>query len=104
VTRYAGKPFLRLLECYVLDAIGQLDDGTRGVMGSMEPKLVQVYQRQGSWQEIVRAEMDFPPSFPETIRGFWDQYRAEMARRGETVDGTAFAMSFIDQNFPDIGS
>ncbi|MES2185925.1 MAG: hypothetical protein V4505_15345 [Pseudomonadota bacterium] len=104
MTRYAGKPFLRLLECYVLDAIGQLDDGTRSAMDSMEPKLAKVYQRQGTWQEIVRGEMDFPPSFPETIRGFWGQYSAEMARRGETIDANAFAMSFIDQNFPDIGS
>ena len=37
--RYAGKPFLRLLECYVLAAIGELSDEQQATLRAMEPKL-----------------------------------------------------------------
>ena len=65
--RYAGKPFLRLLECYVLSLIGQLDDGQQEKLHRMEPKLAGVYGAEGTWFEIVGAQMDFPPSMPNQI-------------------------------------
>ena len=58
--RYEGKPLIRLLECYVLDAIDQLDDRQRDTLQRMAPKLSTLYNRNGTWSEIIRDEMNFP--------------------------------------------
>ncbi len=58
--RYAGKPFLRLLECYVLFAIGQLDEHQQETLQHMEPKLADVYNLSGTWLDIVSSQMAFP--------------------------------------------
>jgi len=53
VTRYAGKPFLRLIECYILGRIGELDGKQGAVLEGMTPKLRATYNRAGTWQNIV---------------------------------------------------
>ena len=35
--RYEGKPFIRLVDCYVLDAIGHLDDAQEAQLIEMTP-------------------------------------------------------------------
>ena len=39
MTRYEERPLTRLLECYVLAAIDQLDDGQRDTLQRTEPTL-----------------------------------------------------------------
>ena len=51
--RYHGKPFLRLLECYVLRAIGELSEDDESNLNSMLPKLREIYRVNGAWYEIV---------------------------------------------------
>ncbi len=99
--RYVGKPFLRLLECYVLNAIDQLDDAQRATLTEMEPKLADVYKMNGSWLDIVSAQMDFPESLPGQIREVWSKYLDQAKAQGASVDPNEFAMTFVDQNFPD---
>lgn len=99
--RYDGKPFLRLLECYVLNSIGQLDDAQRGTLEKMETKLASVYGMSGSWLDIVSAQMDFPESLPDQIRDFWSKYLDQAKAQGMSVDPNEFAVTFVDQNFPD---
>ena len=98
--RYSGKPFLRLLECYVLDAIGQLDDAQRQALRRMEPKLADVYRMNGSWVDIVNAQMDFPESLPAQIRAIWEKNLVSARARGVAVNPNEFAVVFVDQNFP----
>ncbi|WP_440534001.1 hypothetical protein [Variovorax sp. YR566] len=99
-SRYAGRPFLRLLEFYVLDAIGQLDERYATTLQRMEPKLQETYGMQGSWSEIVRAQMQFPDSLPEKIRLLWER-NLESARASDlAIDPERFAEVFVDQNFP----
>jgi hypothetical protein len=101
VDRYSGKPFLRLLECYVLDAIGQLDDRQRETLQRMEPKLSDAYGMNGTWLDIVNAQMDFPKSLPAQIRKAWEKTLTLARQRGTPIDPNEFAMAFIDQNFPE---
>lgn len=100
--RYSAKPFLRLLECYVLNAIGQLEDQQRNALQKMEPKLEQVYAMKGSWLEIVRVQMDFPESLPIQIQTIWEKYLVVAKQQGLSVNPNEFAMGFVDSNFPDI--
>lgn len=97
--RYAGKPFLRLLECYVLSAIGQLDAAQQATLQRMEPKLSSVYNISGSWLDIVRSQMDFPDTLPEKIRAIWERNLTTAQAQGFVADPNAFAMQFVDQNF-----
>ena len=100
--RYTGKPFLKLLECYILDSIEQLDDASRLSLQKMEPKLQGVYGVKGTWLDIVSAQMDFPASFPEQIKQIWSSFLGHARTQGLAVDPNEFAKKFVDENFPDI--
>lgn len=101
MNRYRGKPLLRLLECYVLAAIDQLDDGQRETLERMEPNLSAVYSRSGTWLEIIRDEMEVPELLPMKIREVWENNLARMSASGVAIDPNEFAMTFVDQNFPE---
>jgi hypothetical protein len=96
--RYAGKPFLRLLDAYVLNAIDQLQSTQREILSRLEPKLVETYRMSGTWQEIVAAQMDLPEGFPDTIRKYWTRYLDAARAQGASPVPEEFAMSFVDQN------
>lgn len=98
--RYSGKPFLRLLDSYVLQAIGELSDGHLEVLRVMEPKLHQVFGMGGSWNEIVEAQMEFPDHLPEKIRKIWEDGVPKMRALGMEPDPSEFARQFVDTNFP----
>ena len=100
--RYEGKPFLRFLDCFVLDAIDQLEASQRQGIEAMQPTLAKAMGRHGTWQEIVSAEMDFPESLPEQIRKIWQNYLDKAKQQGASVSPEEFVMEFIDQNFPDV--
>jgi hypothetical protein len=102
MNRYDGKPFLRLLDSYVLDAIGQLSDEQRVGLRVMEPKLNAVYKASASWQEIVRTQMNLPPSFPESIRTVWQAYLGAAKTQGLSVHPHEFVERFVDENFPEV--
>ncbi|TVL06944.1 hypothetical protein AYI82_15265 [Shewanella algae] len=55
----------------------------------------------GSWLDIVNAQMEFPESLPGQIKDFWSKYLDQAKAQGMSVDPNEFAISFVDQNFPD---
>ncbi len=100
--RYAGKPFLRLLECYVLHSAGQLDENQNNTLQRMEPKLREIYGTGGPWMEIVRKQMAFPDTLPAKIQALWDGYVQQARRQGLEPDPNDFALRFVDENFPNL--
>ena len=100
-TRYDGKPFLRLLDSYVLDAIGALDKANSEWLTASEPHLRATYGGEGSWQDIVAAQMQFPPGMQDAIRELWASGKARFAAAGQDApDPVKFAVTFVDQKFP----
>ncbi len=97
--RYTGKPFLRLLDCYVLNAIGALGSQQAAALAAMEPKLGEVYGMSGGWQDIVVEQMGFPHDLPVQIRAIWDAGKARATQLGQAVDPQEFARQFVDTNF-----
>jgi len=96
--RYAGRPMLRLLECYVLWAIGELGEKEEARLGQMESKLRQVFNQQGDWREIVSRTMEMPANIPDLIRAKWTE-NVEIAKRHSTeLDPQQFAEMFVDAN------
>jgi hypothetical protein len=100
--RYTGKPFLRLLDCYFLACIGQLDVDQAQALERAEPKLRQIYGLAGDWQAIVKSVMDFPASMGEQVRSVWAGHLAQAKSEGASVDPNEFVAEFVRQNFPDI--
>jgi len=96
--RYTGKPLLRLLECYVLWAIGELERKEEATLEQMEPKLRQVFKQQGEWREIVARVISMPPNMPELIRAKWAE-NLEIAKQHTAMPTPQqFAEVFVDSN------
>ncbi len=96
--RYQGKPLLRLLECYVLWAIGQLPATEANTLKDMTPKLLAIYGVQGDWQQIIASVVQLPPNMPDMIQSTWAK-NTEIARKNQAVlTPQQFAEMFVDQN------
>lgn len=96
VERYHNKPFLRVFECYVLFAIGELSEQYGLVMKEMEPKLQEVYDSAGTWLEIVEAQMDLPNDFPEKIRAAWQTHIKDLMQLELPCDPEKFSRDCVD--------
>jgi len=96
--RYQGKPLLRLLECFVLKAINELSAADAENLKSMQPKLAQIYGKQGSWDQIISATMKFPENMPTLIREMWDRNQVIAKQQSTTLAPQQFAEMFVDQN------
>lgn len=97
--RYEGKPFLRLLECYVLEAVGQLHDEQRETLVKMQPQICQMYQRDGAWFEVINAEMGFSEATVAQIREVWAANLENAKELDATIDPNGFAIDYVDRYF-----
>jgi hypothetical protein len=98
--RYAGTPFLRLLECYVLWAIGELTPEDEQKLLYMTPKLRGVYNLQGTWHEIIAGQMELPADFPVQINALWNKNKQRAGSMGVELSAENFAQKFVDDNLP----
>ncbi|MCW3845650.1 hypothetical protein OF829_00240 [Sphingomonas sp. LB-2] len=100
-SRYDGKPFLRLLDCYVMDAIGFLDPEDDEQLRNAEPKLRAAFGLTGSWREMVVARMNFPAGMQGALRELWEKGRPKfIAANGFEPNPWDFTIQFIDTKFP----
>jgi hypothetical protein len=74
--RYKGRPFLYLIECYVLLSIGELGDDEQMALARLEPRLGEVYRMSASWDQVVASQMEFPSELPDWLRSEWARARA----------------------------
>lgn len=102
MSRYEGRPLLRLVDCFVLDTIDQLDDAQRATLEALEPRLAKTFDASGTWQEMVGGQMGFAQDLPDKIRPFWRGYIDQAATQTLRADPQAFVVAFVAQNFPDI--
>lgn len=100
MSRYDGKPFLRLIDCYVLSSMGHLSEQQEYTLNMMAPKLSEALGLSGSWFEMVETQMEFPPSLPLKIKQIWEDGKAKAEALGYTADPGEFARQFVDTNFP----
>ncbi|WP_223460617.1 MULTISPECIES: hypothetical protein [unclassified Pseudomonas] len=98
VSRYEGKPFLKLLDFYVLKSIGRIEPEQLNALAQLEPKLRETYATQGTWFEIVAEQMDLPDELPSHINAAWDSYSKHMQQKGLTADPMEFTYRFVDTN------
>lgn len=99
--RYAGKPFLELLDAYVLDAIGHLDPARDADLTAREAAFRRMFGGSGGWRAQVVQRMQFPDGMAGAIRELWEKGSAKfVAAQGYQPDPAEFVRSFVDKNFP----
>jgi hypothetical protein len=86
--RYTGRPFLKLVDSYILDAIGHLSAADDAAL-------------EHGWRATVEREMKFPAGFAGAVREMWDKGRVKfVAAQGHEPDPAQFTQSFVDSKFP----
>jgi hypothetical protein len=99
--RYKGKPFLRLLDAYVLDAIGFLPPEADAELTRMEPNFAAALGETGPWRTMVETRMRFPAGMPGAIAELWTKGRPRfIAANGHEPDPAEFTRTFVDSKFP----
>lgn len=99
-TRYDGKPILRLLDSYVLDAIGALDEKTVQGNAVLAPKIAQALKVDAdSWQRAVELAMDLPEDSVVELRARWQQFVEASLAAGETPDPLGWSHALVDVMF-----
>jgi hypothetical protein len=99
--RYKDRPLLRLLDCYILDVIGELPQQQKDVLEKLEPRLREVFGSAGQWREIVEEQMGFLPSVPLGIETVWASFQENEQRLGRKPSPSEFVREFVTQNFPE---
>ncbi|MET3577649.1 hypothetical protein ABID19_000664 [Mesorhizobium robiniae] len=97
--RYDGQPLLRLLDVYVLWAIGELSQESEDGLKRMAPKLQSIYGGDGQWHDAIAQSMHMPEGMPAAIRDMWAR-NLKIARDNDvTLTPQKFAEMFVDENF-----
>ena len=99
--RYEGRPLLRLLDCYILDAIEQLPASQVATLEKLEPTFQKAFGSTGGWREIVEEQVGFLPSVKLQIELLWASYQEAQQRLGAKVVPAEFVREFVAQNIPD---
>ena len=98
--RYAGKPMLRLLDAYVLDALGALDEKTARDNAAMSSRIAQALKVDAAtWQGAVERAMQMPPDSAEALRALWEQHVHATLGNGGTPDVLAWTHDVVDARF-----
>ncbi len=97
--RYQGRPLYIFLENLVLHSIGHLDQEKYERLKTVEGKLKQIYNREGDWITILKAELELPEDFELRVRDLWANNAALARKQGVQLSPVDFAQAFVDANF-----
>lgn len=95
--RYKGRPFLRFLECYVLWAIGELSDQDAARLDLIAAEQRRIHGYEGTWQEIVARQMDFPEGLRDALASMWERNLTRARQAGEHLDPEPWAAEVVDR-------
>jgi hypothetical protein len=96
--RYKDKPFLLMLESYVMDAIGQLPPAMEQLTKSMSRKLFGA----GDWRTRLREEVGFDKSLDAQLAQLWKENQQIAKEKGATLEAQDFAQALVEANFSQI--
>ena len=99
--RYAGKPFLKLVDSFVLKCIGELDPSNEALLEQITPKLRQTFDHTGTWEEIIMDQLRFGPTIRSDIRNLWARNQEIARQNGLTLTPMQFTEMFVANNVTD---
>jgi len=96
--RYDGKPFLKLVDSFVLKCIGKLDPDQEAILDKLTPKFQETFKCTGTWEEIVIVQLEYPPSIRNEISRLWVKNQ-EIARiNSVSLSPMQFVEMFVAKN------
>lgn len=90
---------VRMLECYVLWAIGRLSADDESRLEAACPKLRAVFHAEGNWQDVLRVAMRWERDPAAEIVAIWKKNEDWARQWGEVIDPDDFAKRFVGMNF-----
>ncbi|ATQ74270.1 hypothetical protein CR152_06950 [Massilia violaceinigra] len=99
--RYAGKPFLKLVDSFVLKCIDELDPSQEALLVAMTPKFRESFSTAGSWGDIVIDQLHFPVDIRDSINVMWTRNQEIAKQGGTTLAPMQFVEMFVARNVED---
>lgn len=97
--RYAGRPFLRLVDAYLLKCIGHLAEPQAASIRQMAPKLAATFgSSETQWERIVERQLGYSPEVVGKIQALWAGYREQADREGVPAEPAVFVYRFVTDN------
>lgn len=98
--RYEGRPMLRLIDAYVLDALGALDAPTAQANAANAAKIASALNVPATtWRDAVEAALQMPPDSADALRAMWEQHVHATIAAGETPDVLSWTHTLVDARF-----
>lgn len=94
--RYAGRPLLKVLECYILDSIGALSVEHQTGMRAIVQR---IWAGGDDWKATVRAHLELDATLDEGLRQMWLRNQEIARGNGRSIHPVQFAKMVADQNF-----
>ena len=91
-------PLFRLLESYVLDAIGELEPADEAVTART---VRAVFQSKQPWREVLSEQFGFTEVLRDQLVTLWTEGQEAARAQGTELKPGAFATMVVDENFSD---
>ena len=102
--RYEGRPMIRVLDAWFLDALGALDENAKTAMKNMAPTLAATFNvSPGPWQQVVTDARELPAERATQLREAWELAVTDDVAAGRTPNVLAFTYAMVDASFPQEG-
>lgn len=99
--RYEGRPMIRVLDAWFLDALGALDENAATSMEQLAPSLAQTFNvTPGPWQQVVTDALDLPSDLATQLQEAWEHAVTDDVAAGRTPNVLAFTYAMVDASFP----
>lgn len=98
VGRYKNKPFLLMLEGYMLDAIGELSPDMERLVKTVSSK----FFGKGDWRKLLRHQVGFDASLGKQVKQLWDENREIAKKKGAELDPYDFVQALVEANFAEL--
>ena len=96
--RYEKQPMLLVIENYLLDCIGELEEDK---LPGMSELVVHLFGGTEDWRATVRHVLDVEDGFDEEVRELWAHNQKVAKDNGKTIHPVQFAKLCADENFSD---
>ena len=86
-----GHPLGKLIESYVLSAIGELSPESHEQLAQMTPRLRAAFHASGDWRSIVRQILGFDEEYDRELRAAWARNQLRANALGDTYSEYDYA-------------
>ena len=96
--RYTGRPLVLVLENYVLDVIGELEQEKQEGIARL---VAAVFGGGDDWRKTVRQQLRLEDAIDNAFREMWRQNQQIAAANNVVLHPVQFAKMVVDKNFAD---